>query len=77
MVDFSAVSTNSCLLSILQEESACSSSVAVKAYMHNEASTCSLDIYTGRETNGTEVGRRCARSRAHGRSRGQYISEEY
>lgn len=70
MVDFSAASTDSCLLHLLQEESACTSFVVAKAHMYNEASARGSSAQDGREEEFPEVGRKRARNRPHRGSRG-------
>lgn len=67
MVDLSSVSTDTCLLPVLQKKFARTPFVIAEAYMYNEASAFSFDICIGGETD-TEIGFRCTRSRAHGRS---------
>lgn len=70
MVDFSAASTDSCLLHLLQEESARASFIVAEAYMYNEASARGSSAQDGREEEFPEVGRERARSRPHRGSRG-------
>jgi len=62
MADLSAASTDSCLLQLLQEEFACTSSVAAKAYMYDEASACNFNVQNGRKEKFSEVG--CERARS-------------
>lgn len=74
MVDFSTVSTDSCLLPILQAEPTRTPFVPSEAYMHNEASAFIFDICIGRETSEVgEGGNRCTRSGAYGRSQGYHM----
>lgn len=70
MVDFSTASTDSCLLHLLQEEFARAPSVAIKAYVHDEASACGSSAQDGRKEEFPEVGCECTRSRPHRGSRG-------
>lgn len=70
MVNLSAVSTDSCLLHVLQEESARTPPVAAKTYMHDKASACISSVPDGRKEEYTKIGSKRARSRPHRGSRG-------
>lgn len=70
MADLSTESTDSCLLHLLQEESARAPSVAAKAYMHDEASASGSNSQDGRKKEYPKVGCERARSGPHRGSRG-------
>lgn len=62
MADLSTASTYSCLLHLLQEKFARTSSVVAKAYVYDEASARGFNIQNGRKEEFPKVGCKRARS---------------